>query len=366
MVGREHAPLPDGRVAGEDGRMPDLVLVTGGSGFVGAHCILALLDAGYDVRTTIRTPARAAEVRSQLAAGGVTEVDDRLTFAIADLTEDDGWTEAVSGCRFVLHVASPFPSVQPKDPEELIRPARDGALRVLRAARDAGVERVVQTSSFAAIGYGHAPTDRPFTEEDWTDLDSDRPVSAYARSKTLAERAAWDFLAAEGGALELAVVNPVGILGPVLGPDFSSSVELVRLVAEGRLPRLPDVHFGVVDVRDVASVHLLAMTHPDAAGERFIAIAGEVMSAQEVALLIRGHLGDPAGRRVSTKLMPEWFLKAAAPFSRRVRDSLPDIGTARRTTSEKAISRLGWAPRSREEAVVATVDTLPTYRSHKG
>ncbi|MET3564984.1 dihydroflavonol-4-reductase [Leifsonia sp. 563] len=339
----------------------DLVLVTGGSGFLGAHCILALLDAGYRVRTTIRTPARAADVRQQLAAGGVDDPGDRLEFAIADLTSDDGWADAVAGCRFVLHVASPFPSSQPKDADDLIVPARDGALRVLRAARDGGVERVVLTSSFAAIGYGHPPTDRPFTEEDWTDLDSGRRLSPYVQSKTIAERAAWAFVAAEGGGLELATVNPVGILGPVLGPDISTSVELVRLVKEGRLPRLPDVHFGIVDVRDVAALHLLAMTRPQAAGQRFLAIAGEVMSAQEVALLIRGHLGEAAGRRVSTKLMPEWMLRAVAPFSRRVRDSLPDIGTARRATAQKAITVLGWAPRSREEAVIATVDTLPTY-----
>ncbi|MGN7797890.1 SDR family oxidoreductase [Leifsonia sp. 22587] len=349
---------------------PDRVLVTGGSGFLGAHCVLALLNAGYRVRTTIRTPARAADVRSQLAAGGLDDPGDRLEFAIADLTSDEGWAEAVAGCRFVLHVASPFPSTQPKDPDELIRPARDGALRVLRAARDAGVERVVLTSSFAAVGYGHAPTDRPFTEEDWTELDSGRPVSPYVQSKTIAERAAWDFVAEhgarpDGAPLELATVNPVGILGPVLGPDVSTSVELIRLVKEGRLPRLPDVRFGIVDVRDVAELHLLAMTRPEAAGQRFLAIAGDVMSAQEVALLIRGHLGEAAGRRIGTKLMPMWMLKAAAPFSRRVRGSLSDLGSVRRATSAKAQTVLGWSPRTREEAVIATVDTLPTYRSHR-
>ena len=349
---------------------PDLVLVTGGSGFLGAHCVLALLNAGYRVRTTIRTPARAADVRAQLSAGGIDDPGDRLEFAIADLTADAGWAEAVAGCRFVLHVASPFPTTQPKDPDELIVPARDGALRVLRAARDAGVERIVLTSSFAAIGYGHAPTGRPFTEEDWTEFDSGRPVSAYVQSKTIAERAAWAFVddegaRGEGSALQLATVNPVGILGPVLGPDVSSSVELIRLVKEGRLPRLPDVHFGIVDVRDVAALHLLAMTRPEAAGQRFLAIAGDVMSAREVALVIRGHLGEAAGRRVSTRLMPTWMLKAAAPFSRRVRDSLPDIGTVRRASSEKARTLLGWSPRPREEAVIATVDTLPTYRSHR-
>jgi dihydroflavonol-4-reductase len=345
--------------------MVDRVLVTGGSGFLGAHCVLALLEAGYDVRTTIRSPQRAADVRSQLAAGGLADAGDRLEFAVADLLDDAGWAEAVAGCRYVLHVASPFPMTEPKDPDELVRPAREGALRVLRAAREAGVERVVLTSSFAAIGYGHAPTKRPFTEDDWTELDSGRPISAYVRSKTLAEQAAWAFIreeqgaAKEGGALQLATVNPVGILGPVLGPDYSSSVELVKLVREGRLPRLPDVYFGVVDVRDVAALHLLAMTRPEAAGERFLATAGDALSAPELALLIRGHLGSPAGDRVRTGLMPTWILKAAAPFSRRVRGSLPDIGVYRNGSSHKARSVLGWQPRSREEAVFATVDSLP-------
>ncbi|MCI0159059.1 aldehyde reductase [Leifsonia shinshuensis] len=345
--------------------MADRVLVTGGSGFVGAHCVLAALEAGYDVRTTIRSPQRAADVRAQLAAGAAlggtdsADAGDRVEFAIADLLDDAGWSDAVAGCRFVLHVASPFPMTEPKDPDELVRPAREGALRVLRAARDAGVERVVLTSSFAAIGYGHAPTKRPFTEVDWTELDSGRPISAYVRSKTLAERAAWAFIAEEGGHLQLATVNPVGILGPVLGPDYSSSVELVKLVKEGRLPRLPDVYFGVVDVRDVAGLHLLAMTRPEAAGERFLATAGDALSAPELALLIRGHLGSPAGDRVRTGVMPTWVVKAAAPFSRRVRGSLADIGVYRNGSSHKARSVLGWEPRSREEAVFATVDSLP-------
>ncbi|MGJ4844665.1 SDR family oxidoreductase [Leifsonia sp. Le1] len=340
--------------------MTQRVLVTGGSGFVGAACVLQALQAGYEVRTTIRTPARAADVRSQLVAGGLEDAGgDRLTFAVADLTADAGWAEAVAGCDVVLHVASPFPATQPKDENELIVPARDGALRVLRAARDAGVQRVVLTSSFAAIGYGHPPTDRPFTEDDWTDLDSGVPVSAYVKSKTLAERAAWDFVQREGGGLELATVNPVGILGPVLGHDYSSSVQLIKAVRDGRLPRLPNVSFGIVDVRDVAALHLLAMTRQEAAGQRFLAISGDVMSAQEVALLIRGHLGE-GGARITTKTMPDWVLKALAPFSRTVRGSLPDVGVVRRASAAKAERVLGWSPRSHEEAILATVDSLPT------
>jgi nucleoside-diphosphate-sugar epimerase len=338
--------------------MADRVLVTGGSGFVGAHCTAALLREGYEVRVSVRSPARAADVRSQLAVAGLEDPGDRLQFAVADLTADSGWEQAADGCRYVLHVASPFPARQPKDPDELIVPARDGALRVLRAARAAGVERVVQTSSFAAIGYGHPPSSRPFTERDWTELDGERAVSPYVRSKTIAERAAWDDVAEHGGP-ELATVNPVGILGPVLGPDVSSSVELIRLVRDGRLPRLPDVWFGIVDVRDVAALHLLAMTRPEAAGERFLAIAGEVMSAQQVATFIRGRVGEEAGRRVPTKVMPAWMLRAVSPFSRTVRDALPDVGVRRRASAEKARKPLGWEPRTRETALAATIDTLP-------
>ncbi len=188
------------------------VLVTGGSGFIGSHCILDLLRAGYRVRTTVRSPDREATVRELLGA----ESAGQLSFATADLTSDAGWGEAVSGCDFVLHVASPFPLGAPKHEDDLIVPAREGALRVLAAARDAQVKRVVMTSSFAAIGYGGPIPDRPFTEEDWTDPDGE-DVGAYPKSKTLAERAAWDFVAAEGRGLELSVVNPVGVFGPVLG-----------------------------------------------------------------------------------------------------------------------------------------------------
>ncbi|WP_223691879.1 SDR family oxidoreductase [Leifsonia poae] len=342
--------------------MTSLVLVTGGSGFVGAHCVLALLNDGYAVRTTVRSASRADDVRAQLASAGVV-AGERLSFAVADLTADDGWAEAVDGCDFVLHVASPFPSSEPADENELIVPARDGALRVLRAARDAGVRRVVLTSSFAAIGYGHSPTERAFTEEDWTELDSGVHVGAYPRSKTIAERAAWEFVAGQGadrrgGPLELATVNPVGILGPVLGTDYSSSILLVKTVVDGRVPRLPRLSFGVVDVRDVAALHLLAMTHPEAAGERFLAVSGEPVSALELAQVVREHLGD-AGSRIPTKVMPDGMLRMLAPFSRTVRAAAADVGVVRRASAEKARRLLGWEPRSPQEAIIATIDSLP-------
>src|SRR6202522_1597943 len=213
------------------------ILVTGGTGFVGSHCILQALAAGYQVRTTVRSLKRETDVRAMLKTGGA-EPGDRLSFIAADLETDSGWREAVAGCDCVLHVASPFPPDIPKDENELIVPAREGALRVLRAARDAGVKRVVLTSSFAAIGYGSKPTDVPYSEENWTDLRGGN-VSAYVKSKTLAERAAWDFIAGEGGALELSVVNPVVVFGPVLGPDYSTSIHLLRRLMDGELPGLP-------------------------------------------------------------------------------------------------------------------------------
>src|SRR6267378_2744443 len=224
------------------------VLVTGGSGFIGAHTILQLLAGGHQVRTTVRSLKREGDVRAMLKVGGV-EVGNRLSFIATDLEKDAGWREAVAGCEYVLHVASRVP----KNEDELIVPAREGTLRVLRASRDAGVKRVVLTSSFAAIGYGYKSRTTPFNETDWTDLDGE-VVAPYQKSKTLAERAAWDFMAKEGAALELSVVNPVGVFGPVLGPDYSTSILIVQRLMDGAVPGLPRLQFGVVDVRDVAGL----------------------------------------------------------------------------------------------------------------
>ncbi|HJX76285.1 MAG TPA: aldehyde reductase, partial [Gaiella sp.] len=326
------------------------VLVTGGSGFVGAHCILALLAAGYRVRTTVRSLSREPEVRAMLARGGA-QPGDALEFATADLLQDAGWADAVAGCSYVLHVASPFPGRDPKDENELIQPAREGALRALRAARDAGVTRVVLTSSFAAVGYGTQVLDRPYTEEDWTNPDAD--VSAYVKSKTLAERAAWDFIDREGGALELAVVNPVGILGPVLGTDLSSSIDLVLRLLKGRVPGLPRVSFGLVDVRDVADLHLRAMTDPAAKGERFLAAADGILTIPEVAHVLREKLGEMA-RRVPTRTLPDWTVRLAAAIDPSLREVSRRLGNHREVSNAKARRILGWAPRSNEELLVAT------------
>jgi dihydroflavonol-4-reductase len=335
--------------------MGQLVLVTGGSGFIGSHCILRLLDAGYRVRTTVRSLSREADVRAMLKTGGA-DPGGELSFAAADLSDDGGWAGAVAGCDYVLHVASPFPPGAPQHENELIIPAREGALRVLRAARDAGVKRVVLTSSFAAIGYGQEITEKPFSEESWTDPDA-RGIGAYVKSKTLAERAAWDFIAREGGSLELAVVNPVGVLGPVLGPDSSTSIAIVQRLMDGAVPGIPRLSFGIVDVRDIADLHLRAMTSPAAKGQRFLAIAGDFMSMEEIARVLRSRLGD-AARRVPTRLVPDWVARLAALFDPTVAQTIPELGKHKNATSEKARRLLGWSPRSNEDSVVDTAENL--------
>lgn len=333
----------------------DLVLVTGGTGFIGAHCIIQLIQAGYQVRTTVRNLTRESEVRAMVRQGGV-DASDKLTFTAADLTNDAGWPEAVAGCAYVLHVASPFPPAIPAHEDELIIPAREGALRVLRAARDAGVKRVVLTSSYAAIGYGQKPKDRPNTEEDWTDPNGE-DVRAYVKSKTLAEKAAWDFIAREGGALELSVVNPVGVFGPVLGPDYSTSILLVQRLMDGAMPGLPKLYFGAVDVRDVAGMHIACMTNPAAKGERFLAVAGEFLSIAQIARILKRTMG-PAAKRVPTMELPDFLVRLAAKRDPAVQQILPELGKRKNGSNEKARRVLGWTFRSNEECVTATAQSL--------
>jgi nucleoside-diphosphate-sugar epimerase len=332
------------------------VLVTGGSGFIGSYVILQLLASGHTVRTTIRNLKRESEVRATLQHGGAHPGAD-LTFFAADLTSDAGWREAVVGCDYVLHVASPLPANPPKHEDELIVPAREGTLCVLRAARDAGVKRVVLTSSFSAIGYGHAPQSAPFTEKDWTDPNS-KDIAAYPKSKTVAERAAWDFMAREGGALELAVVNPVAVFGPVLGPDYSASIMLVQRIMDGAMPGYPRLYFGVVDVRDVADLHIRAMTHPAAKGERFLAVSGDdVLSMRQVGQILKNNMG-PAARRVPSREVPDWLLRVVAWFDPPVRQIVPELGKIKNVTSAKAQRLLGWKPRTNEESIVSTAESL--------
>ena len=331
------------------------VLVTGGSGFIASHAILQLLNAGYQVRTTVRDMKREGDVRAMLKHGGA-EPGERLSFFAADLQSDAGWTPAVAGCDYVLHVASPFPANVPKHEDELIVPAREGALRVLRASRDARVKRVVLTSSFAAIGYGHAPQSAPFNETNWTNTTGN-DVTAYVKSKTLAEREAWNFIAREGGDLELSVVNPVAVFGPVLGPDYSTSVLLIQRLMSGGVPGSPRLRFGVVDVRDVADLHIRAMTQAAAKGERFLAVAGDFMLIRDIAKVLKERMGE-AGKKVPTRQLPNWLVRVAALKDPAVKQILPELGKLKNGTNEKAKRLLGWAPRAPEEAIVATAQSL--------
>jgi nucleoside-diphosphate-sugar epimerase len=292
-------------------------------------------------------------VRAMLKEGGA-EPGDRLSFVAADLDADAGWAEAVAGCDFVLHVASPFPPSTPKHEDELIVPAREGTLRVLRASRKAGVERVVLTSSFAAIGYGHEAQKTPFNETNWTDLSGG--VAAYVKSKTVAERAAWEFIVTEGN-LQLSVVNPVLVFGPVLGPDYSTSILLLRRLMDGSVPGCPRLYFGVVDVRDVADLHIRAMTHSAANGERFLAVAGDCTSILDMARVLRARMGASA-KKVPRFQLPDWLVRVAAMADPTVKQILPELGKIKSASNEKAKRLLGWAPRSNEEAIVAGAESL--------
>jgi nucleoside-diphosphate-sugar epimerase len=331
------------------------VLVTGGSGFVGAWCIIKLLDAGYKVRATVRSQKREKDVLDMLKVGGASRLSD-VSFVTADLMKDEGWKEAVSGCTYVLHVASPFPSTAPKHEDDLIIPAREGTLRVLRAARDAGVKRVVVTSSSAAVAYGHPPGKTSFTEEDWSIVDRGG-ISPYQKSKTLAERAAWDFMKKEGGSLEMSVVNPVGIFGPVLGPDYATSIILIRRLMEGDMPGVPQLYMGVVDVRDCADMHLLAMTSPKAAGERFVAVGDEEMSIAGMSKLLHEKMPE-AAKRVPTRHVPNFVVRIVGLWDKEAAGIVHELNRHRMPSNEKAKRVLGWMPRSSEEAVLASAESL--------
>lgn len=322
--------------------------MTGGAGFIAAHCIVRLLEDGYRVRTTVRSLERATEVRKMTGS-------DTLEFAAADLLADEGWAEAVADCAYVLHVASPVPLAEPENEDDVIRPAREGALRVLRAADRAGVRRTVLTSSFAAVKYGH-PAGRILTEDDWSDPDAGEPMAAYAKSKLAAERAAWDFAATS--TMELVTVNPVAVFGPALGSQLSLWADLVDSLLRGRLPLLPRMNIAAVDVRDVADLHVRAMTHPAAAGRRFLARAG-LLSLPEIATLLRANLGD-AARAVPTRSMPDLLVRLAARFNPRAAMVVPELGAVRDASSDQAKLLLDWHPRPATASVLDTARSLLT------
>ncbi|MFC9691947.1 SDR family oxidoreductase [Kribbella sp. NPDC056951] len=335
----------------------DKVLVTGGSGFIAGWCVLALLEAGYDVRTTVRRLDRAIALRAQLHAATDFE-DARLSVVQADLQSDDGWADAVAGCEYVLHVASPTLRSTPESEESMVSAARDGVLRVLRAARDAGVRRVVLTSAFGAIGYGHPRRSTPFTEADWSNVDAGIPP--YQKSKTLAERAAWQFIEEQGNGLELAAVHPTAVLGPVLGPDDPPSLRNIRAMLEGVLPACPPFATSWVDVRDVADLHLRAMTDPAAAGERWLASAGPSLRIVEVARILRARLGDRAAQAPSREL-PLPLARVLARFGGPLRALRPQLGQDFNATSAKAERLLGWRSRPIEDTIAETAESLLSH-----
>lgn len=332
-----------------------MVLVTGGTGFVGVQCVLQLLHSGYRVKTTVRSLSRKNEVLEMLKYGGIKSFES-LEFIEADLTKDTNWDLAAAGCDYVLHVASPIYMRIPKDEQEMIKPAVEGTLRVLQAAKNAGVKRVVMTSNFGAVGYSHTDTSVIITEENWTD-PNEKGLSIYNKSKVLAERAAWDFIKNQGGNLELSVINPMGIFGPSLGSDLSSGFEIIKRMLEGTMKKVPNMTLGIVDVRDVADLHIRAMINPAAKGQRFLALSGEITSLPEIAVYLKSQLGDK-GVNISTKIMPDWVVKAAALFSPMARNIVPQLGRYRRASNNKAKVLLGWHPRSHREAVLATAASL--------
>jgi nucleoside-diphosphate-sugar epimerase len=330
------------------------VLVTGGSGFLGSWCLVELLRRGYRVRTTVRNPSREAGVRAMLAPE--VEAGERLQFHVADLTDDAGWEEAVSGCDYVLHVASPFPPQQPKDPDELIIPAREGTLRVLRAGLAAGAKRVVVTSSAIAVANSGTPpaSGDAYTEEDWSD-PANPNLTPYGRSKTIAERAAWDYAKESGNTTRLAVVNPSAIIGPALSDDLSYSMQAIQRLLEG-MPGIPQLGFSFVDVRDIADLQIRAMAAPEAAGQRFLG-AGPFHWMSEIAEILRDRLGPDAGK-VPTRKVPNFVVRAMSRFDPGLRSIVGDLGKRRAMSSEKAIRRLGWSPRPIEDTVVDAARSL--------
>ncbi len=330
--------------------MADTVLVTGGSGYIAGFLIRQLVAEGWTVHTTVRDLAKESALRELLAVDR-----GRLRVFAADLGADAGWAEAAVGCSHVAHLASPLPRGVPKHADELIVPARDGALRVLRAASAAGVRRFVMTSSVAAISYGRPRGVHHLTEADWTDL-SQPGLTPYIQSKTIAERAARDWVQSEGGALEYCSICPSVVLGPVWSGDYSASVMVVKSLLDGRMAACPDIGFGVVDVRDVADLHVRALKTPGLAGERFIA-SGRFMKLREVADLLRARLGDDA-RKVTTRNVPDWLVRIAAHFNPLARAVLGELGNVRNQSSAHAQGMLGWATRPEEESIIDCARSL--------
>lgn len=332
--------------------MNQTILVTGASGFVGTHCIVQLVEKGYHVRGTLRNMSRADSIRQIISENTTREF--QLDFVQADLTNDDGWDEAVKGCDAIFHVASPVPVQLPKHEDELIIPAREGTIRVLKAARKAGVKRVILTSSVAAICYGHEKGRTSFTETDWSNPDGDN-LTPYIKSKVLAEKAAWDFVEQEGG-INLSTINPGGILGPVLEKDYGSSAEIVKKMMDGEFPGYPNIGFPLVDVRDVASMHVAALENNDAIGERFIC-SNKYVWFSEVGQVLRQNFPEYS-KKLPKRNLPDWLIRIFALLDKETKSVLNELSFRKDVSFDKAQKVLNWHPKSNEEAIKATAESL--------
>lgn len=340
--------------------MTKTVLVTGGTGFVGTHIIFQLLQRGYNVKTTLRSLSNKSKVIDTLKSNGITTFDN-LTFVEADLSKDDNWDLAMKGCNYLLSVASPVFFNIPKDENEVIRPASEGIIRVLKAARNAGVKRVVMTSNFGAVGFSNKNSNIATTEEDWTN-PNEKGLSAYEKSKLLAERAAWDFIKKEGGSLEFTTINPVAILGPSLSVHISGSFGLIEHLLNGSMKAIPNIPLNIVDVRDVADLHIRAMTNPKANGQRFIASADGQISMPEIAALIKNKKPDIA-KNISTKTVPNWIIYSASLFNKQAKEAALLLRMSRNVSNTKAKKTLGWKPIStNEEIILASLDSMVKYK----
>jgi len=338
--------------------MAETVLVTGGTGFIARWCMVELLKRGYVVRTTVRSLSKEQAVQAIVATA--TTLGDRLTCFAADLTADAGWDAAVAGCDYVLHVASPLGFDNPKDPDALIVPARDGALRVLRAATKAGVKRVVMTSACAAASPPLYSEESVTDETLWTD-PTDRRLSAYRKSKTLAELAAWQFMQDHERPTTLTTILPGAVFGPVLSTDNLGSVQVIGRLLQGRVPGNPRIGLEIVDVRDLADMHIRAMTAPQAAGQRFIAVS-EFMWMTDIAKVLRSRLGA-AANKVPTRTLPDFVLRFLARFNPALRSILPGLRRKNRHTAEKAHRLLAWTPRPAAETIVDCGESLITWNA---
>jgi len=328
---------------------PATVVLTGISGFIAKRIAADLLEAGYRVRGTVRSLKRADEVRAAVlpALSDTSALDTRLTFAEADLTSDDGWMEAMDGAEALLHTASPFPLAQPKNEDEVIRPAVDGTLRALRAAQASGVRRVVLTSSIAAIMYSDRPSEGDvYTEKDWTDT-AHPTATAYVKSKTLAERAAWDFVA-EHPEMALTTINPGLVAGRPMDAQYGTSLRVVERFFSGKDPVVPNFGLPVVDVEDVSAMHVAALERPHSAGSRYIAAEDFVMAPQMARWLAEAY----PDRRIATRVAPKWLLRALSLFDAEVRTVLPTIDEVKAVSSAKAQDELGIAFTPSKDAIL--------------